>query len=161
MGAFWARRRTAVEWLLWALGIAAALLIMAVAISRGRDTTRAMPATPRISVVKIGPTSSRVDAGGWLRIRQAVHLRTMALGANRTAFYRSFAAYMALHNLMGLRPVRHGRCAVAVLYLYNNLRDLLDAYPGESWQPLRVLIARQPSLSTCAPNATVRQVYAG
>jgi hypothetical protein len=161
MAVFGACRRAAVGWMPGVLSFAAALSIAAVASSCAQEITPATPRSPRTSIAPTGRTSSRLDAIGWLKVRQAVHLRTMALAPKRTALYRAFAADMGLQSLMGLRPVRGGRCAVAVLYLYDNLRDLLDAYPGENWQPLRRLIAKQPSLFACAPRATPRQVYVG
>jgi hypothetical protein len=144
-------------WFVGALGICAAL-VMAVAISRGTKTTskRITPATPTAYSAR---SSSRLDADGWQTVQQVLRLRTMALAARRTSMYRSYAAYMGLQGLMGLRPVRRGRCAVAVLYLYNNLLDLFHAYPGEDWQPLRLLIPKQPSLRACAPNVAARTVY--
>jgi hypothetical protein len=56
-------------------------------------------------------------------------------------------------------PVLPGRCAVAVSYLYDNLLDLHNAYPGEDWQPLRHLTKTQPSLNTCGAEATGRTAY--
>jgi hypothetical protein len=58
---------------------------------------------------------------------------------------------MGLTALLNLHPVRPGLCATAVSYLYDNLLDLHDAYPGEDWRPLRRLIHTQPSLRACAP----------
>jgi hypothetical protein len=105
--------------------------------------------------------TSRLDAMGWETVRNAIHLRAMALTPGRTAYYRVFAAYMALSGLIRLHPVLPGRCATAVSYLYDNLLDLHDAYPGEDWQPLRRLIAKQPSLDVCAPRASQRLTYVG
>jgi hypothetical protein len=85
----------------------------------------------------------------------------MALAPVRTAAYRSFAAYMGLTALLRLHPVRPGRCATAISYLYDNLLDLHDAYPGENWRPLRRLIHKQPPLRVCAPNTTPHVTYLG
>ena len=114
----------------------------------------------RNAVVYIRRTS-RLSAGDWITVKNAIRLRTMALAPGRTALYRSFAAYMALSGLRSLHPVLRGRCAVAVSYLYNNLLDLHHAYPGEDWRPLRRLIRKQPSLSVCAPRAVARVAYVG
>jgi hypothetical protein len=148
------------RWLLGALGIAAAL-VMTIVIHRATESRAPKPAHPAPIAVHV-PRSARLDADGWAKVQQAVRLRSMALGAKRTALYRSFAANMALQHLMSLRPILPGRCAGAIVYLYDNLRDLLDAYPGESWQPLRRLIAKQPSLLVCAPRPSgPRSVYVG
>ena len=93
----------------------------------------------------------RLDAADWATVQNVVRLRTMALAPGRTALYRSFAAYMGLTALLNLHPVRPGRCATAVSYLYDNLLDLHDAYSGDDWRPLRRLIRKQPSLRVCAP----------
>jgi hypothetical protein len=85
----------------------------------------------------------------------------MALAPGRTAFYRSFAAYMGLSGLMSLHPILPGRCATAVSYLYDNLLDLHDAYPGEDWRPLRRLIRKQPPLGVCAPKTIPDVTYVG
>ena len=85
----------------------------------------------------------------------------MALAPGRTALYRSFAAYMGLSGLMSLHPILPGRCATAVSYLYDNLLDLHDAYPGEDWRPLRRLIRKQPPLSACAPKTIPNVTYVG
>jgi hypothetical protein len=66
---------------------------------------------------------------------------------------------MALRGLIALRPVLPGRCAVAISYLYDNLLDLDNAYPGEDWRPLQRLTKTQPSLNPCAPKATRRTAY--
>ncbi|MGZ6617265.1 MAG: hypothetical protein ACXVFQ_22930 [Solirubrobacteraceae bacterium] len=36
-------------------------------------------------------------------------------------------------------------------YLYNNLLDLENAYPGENWNPLRQAVAKEPPIRACAP----------
>lgn len=148
------------NWLLGALGICTALVI-AVVILRFADRTTPKPMLRATPVADVGPGPSRLDGHGWQTIQQVLRLRRMALAPKRTSTYRSFAAYMGLQGLMSLRPVRRGKCAVAVLYLYNNLRDLLEAYPGENWQPLRLLIPKEPSLRACAPKAAPRSVYIG
>jgi hypothetical protein len=102
--------------------------------------------------------SSRPAAAGWATIKQVANLRRMALAPRRTAQYRAFAAYMGLSGLVSLKPILPGRCANAVRYLYNNLLDLLHAYTGEDWMPLRRAIATQPSLSSCVPRSAPQYV---
>ncbi len=121
-------------------------------------TTRSQP--PRHTAAQ-APRPSRLDAADWATVQNVVRLRTMALAPRHTALYRSFAAYMGLTALLNLHPVQPGRCATAVSYLYDNLLDLHDAYPGEGRRPLRRLIRTQPSLSVCAPKATPHVTYVG
>ena len=75
----------------------------------------------------------------------------MALAPHRTARFRAFAAYLGLTELVSIHPLKPGRCATAVTYLYNNLLDLENAYPGENWNPLRRAVANEPSTHACAP----------
>ncbi len=100
-----------------------------------------------------------LQAADWTVVQNAVRLRAMALSPGRTALYRAVAAGMALRGLMTLRPILPGRCTVAVSYLYDNLLDLDNAYPGEDWQPLRRLTKKQPSLNRCAPRGTPQTAY--
>ncbi|MBV8998414.1 MAG: hypothetical protein JO304_05105 [Solirubrobacterales bacterium] len=100
--------------------------------------------------------SSRPVRADWEKIKVAARLRTMALAPHRTARFRAFAAELGLRELVSLHPLGHGRCATAVIYLYNNLLDLDDAYPGENWTPLRRAVAREPSIDVCAPRPSKR-----
>ena len=146
---------------LTALGIAVALTVTIVILAptgTSRPTTRSQPQRRPIAHAR---RPSRLDAADWETVQNVIRLRTMALAQGRTALYRSFAAYMGLTALLGLHPVRPGRCATAVLYLYDNLLDLHDAYPGEDWRPLRRLIRKQPPLSVCAPKTTPHLTYVG
>jgi hypothetical protein len=121
-----------------------------------RPTT---PSQPPPHPAARAPRQSRLDAADWATVHNVVRLRTMALAPGRTATYRSFAAYMGLTALLHLHPVRPGRCAIAISYLYDNLLDLHNAYAGENWRPLRRLIRTQPLLNVCAPMATVRVTH--
>ena len=151
-----------------AIAIGVAALVAAVALTviililaptgTSRPTTRSQP--PRHTVAH-APRLSRLDAADWATVQNVVRLRTMALAPGRTATYRSFAAYMGLTALLHLHPVRPGPCGTAVSYLYDNLLDLHDAYPGEDWRPLRHLIHTQPSPRVCAPKATPHITYVG
>lgn len=144
-----------------ALGAAVALTVIILILAptgTSRPTTRSQPPPHPMTHA---PRPSRLDAADWATVQNVVHLRTMALAPRRTATYRSFAAYMGLTALLNLHPVRPGPCATAVSYLYNNLLDLHDAYPGEDWRPLQHLIRKQPSLSVCAPKPTPHITYVG
>ena len=120
------------------------------------STTRSQPWRDRVTYAH---RTSRVNAEDWATVHSAARLRAMALAPGRTARYRAFAAYLGLSGLMSLHPILPGRCATAISYLYDNLLDLADAYPGEDWRPLRHLIHKQPSLSVCAPKASRHAPY--
>jgi hypothetical protein len=83
-------------------------------------------------------------------------LRNLALKPHRTAHFRAFAAHLGLKELVSIHPLRPGRCATAVTYLYNNLLDLDNAYPGENWTPLRRAVAKEPSTHACAPRPSTQ-----
>jgi hypothetical protein len=93
----------------------------------------------------------RPDTADWQKIQAAAHLRHLALEPHRSAHFRSFSAFLGLSELVTIHPLGPGRCATAVIYLYNNLLDLQDAFPGENWNPLRRLVAKEPSIRACAP----------
>ena len=58
---------------------------------------------------------------------------------------------LAARTLLTVR-IAAGPCATYVTQLYGNLRDLMDAYPGENWRPLIRLVPRQPSLAHACRN---------
>jgi hypothetical protein len=94
---------------------------------------------------------TRPDTADWEKIQAAAHLRHLALEPHRSAHFRAFSAFLGLGELVTIHPLGPGRCATAVIYLYNNLLDLQDATPGENWNPLRRLVAKEPSIRACAP----------
>jgi hypothetical protein len=94
---------------------------------------------------------TRPDQADWLKIKAAAGLRRLALAPNRTARFRVFSADLGLKELTSIHPLGPGPCATAVIYLYNNLLDLDNAQPGESWNPLRRLVAKEPTINACAP----------
>jgi hypothetical protein len=93
----------------------------------------------------------RPDKADWERIRAAAGLRRLALAAHRSAHFRAYAAFLGLSELTTIHPLGPGRCATAVVYLYDNLLDLQDAAQGENWNPLRRAVAKEPSIRACAP----------
>ncbi len=95
--------------------------------------------------------SSRPDRTDWEKIKNAAHLRTLALAPHRTVHFRTFAAFLGLSELASVHPLAPGRCLTAVIYLHNNLLDLENAYPGENWNPLRRAVEKEPSIQACAP----------
>ena len=100
---------------------------------------------------------TRPDRADWEKIKAAARTRRIALEPHRTAHFRAFAGYLGLSELVTIHPLAPGRCATAVIYLYNNLLDLENAYPGESWGPLRRLVAREPSIRACGPRRVNRR----
>ena len=94
---------------------------------------------------------TRPDHADWLKIQAAAGLRRLALAPNRTARFRAFSANLGLTELTTIHPLGPGPCATAVIYLYNNLLDLDNAQPGENWNPLRRLVAKEPPITACAP----------
>ena len=136
------------------LGAALVLTITTVLLAPAGASRPTTPSGPPPRPAANAPRPSHLDAADWAIVKNVVRMRTMALAPGRTATYRSFAAYMGLTALLHLHPVRHGRCAVAISYLYDNLLDLRDSYPGENWRPLRRLIRTQPPLTVCAPTVT-------
>ena len=110
------------------------------------------PHTPTGSAAR----SSRPNRADWEKIETAARLRRTALARHRTAHFRAFAASLGLSELVSIHPLAPGRCATAVTYLYNNLLDLDNAYPGENWNPLRRAVAKEPSIHACAPRPSTR-----
>jgi hypothetical protein len=94
---------------------------------------------------------ARPGRADWQKIQAAAHLRRIALERHRSPHFRAFAAFLGLSELVTIHPLGAGRCATAVTYLYDNLLDLQDAYKGESWNPLRRAVAKEPSIRACAP----------
>jgi hypothetical protein len=85
------------------------------------------------------------SAADYGTIRTAVAVRDRALFHERDWRRKAFAASLALRTLMTVR-LAAGPCADYVTELYGNLRDLMDAYKGEDWQPLVRLVRHQTSI---------------
>lgn len=132
-----------------ATAVAAALVAASVPLWSGGQ--HSPPATHHPTLTALVRRPQSAGDANWQAIKAAAWLRDNALQPRHTAFHRQFAAFMGLEQLMGLHPIRQGRCATAVSYLYDNLLDLRDAYTGEDWTPLRQAVATQPSLGVCAP----------
>ncbi|MGZ4185627.1 MAG: hypothetical protein ACXVUE_05585 [Solirubrobacteraceae bacterium] len=103
--------------------------------------------------------STRPTKADWQKIQAAARLRKMALARHRTVRFRTFAATLGLGLLASIHPLAPGRCLTAVIDLHNNLLDLENAFPGENWNPLRRAVAKEPSLSVCAPKPSSRLTY--
>jgi hypothetical protein len=107
------------------------------------------PAALPASASAAAPT--RPNKADWHKIQSAARLRKMALARHRTARFRSFAATLGLGQLASIHPLAPGRCLTAATDLFNNLRDLENAFPGENWDPLRRAVAKEPSIRACRP----------
>jgi hypothetical protein len=82
---------------------------------------------------------------------QALHLRAWNQKAN--------AARLALGTLATLAgTMRPGKCARFVAHIYDELADLSQAYRGEQWKPMFVVVAHDPSVASqcAAPRAPAR-----
>jgi hypothetical protein len=89
--------------------------------------------------------------GDYTTIKTAVAARDDALFRQTDWRRRAFTASLASQTLLTVR-IKAGSCFAFVGQLYANLRDLMDAYPGEDWRPLARLVRRQPSVATaCLP----------
>jgi hypothetical protein len=119
------------------------------------------PAAISRTSTSLGARPSRPDHADWIKIKTAAGLRTLALAPHRTPRFRAFAAFLGLTQLASIHPPGPGRCLIAVTYLYNNLRDLENAYPGENWDPLRSIVAKEPSIRACAPRRSRRSTPPG
>jgi pimeloyl-ACP methyl ester carboxylesterase len=117
--------------------VLAVLVIGCGATSRGpaASSTRQAAPTPRPSVAD------------YTTIKIAAAVRDHALFHETDWRRKSYGATLALRTLLTVR-VAAGPCATYITDLYGNLRDLLDAYPGEDWRPLLRLVRHQPSLAS-------------
>ena len=137
--------------MLIATAIAVILIGSSAAAAVGGVSRSSRPACPPHTSTGSAARSSRPNRADWEKIKTAARLRATALAPHRTARFRAFAANLGLKELVSIHPLAPGQCATAVTYLYNNLLDLENAYPGENWTPLRRAVAKQPSIDACAP----------
>jgi hypothetical protein len=137
--------------MLIATAIAALVIGSSATAAAGRVSASPPRALPAHTWTGSATRSPRPNGADWQKIQTAARLRNMALAPHRTARFRAFAAYLGLTELVSIHPFAPGRCATAVTYLYNNLLDLENAYPGENWTPLRRAVAKEPSIHACAP----------
>jgi hypothetical protein len=92
------------------------------------------------------PRTPWPSAGDYQTIRIARAARDEALFRERDWRRKAYAASLAARTLLTVHMAA-GRCAEYVTELYGNLRDLMDAYPGEDWSPLVRLVRREPSFA--------------
>lgn len=126
-------------------------------------TCLASSAPTALSRTSTGPgvRSSRPDKADWIKIKTAAGLRTLALAPHRSPRFRAYAAFLGLTQLASVHPPGPGPCLISVIYLRNNLLDLENAYPGENWDPLRRIVAKEPSIRACAPRPSRRSTPPG
>jgi hypothetical protein len=93
------------------------------------------------------------SAGDYQTIKIAAAVRDHALFHESDWRRKSYAAQLALTTLMTVR-LAAGPCATFVTGVYGNLRDLLDAYPGEDWRPLYAVVRQEPPLSLVCQRPT-------
>jgi hypothetical protein len=124
--------------------------------------TPAPRATPSLGELAMGsaktqarPRSrwpSTADYGGIVSARVVVHdsLR------NPDWRQKSFGALLAIKALMTIHPLAPGRCASFVNRTYDELRDFLDAQPGENWAPMVAVVHHDPPVTVCRAPRRVR-----
>ena len=142
--------------MLTATAIAAGLIASSATAAVSDDSVSPRPALRSHTPTGSAARSSRPNRADWEKIETAARLRRTALARHRTAHFRAFAASLGLRELVSIHPLAPGRCATAVTYLYDNLLDLENAYPGENWNPLRRAVAKEPSIHACAPRPSTR-----
>jgi hypothetical protein len=129
--------------------------------SLGASSSTTTPgAGSALSSAKTPPTPwpSAADYG---TIKVTVGVRDRALLRQTDWRTKALSASLALRTLLTVR-VAPGRCAAFVTFLYGNLLDLHEAYPGEDWRPLIRLVRRHPTLrSSCAQRADRPQPQEG
>lgn len=88
------------------------------------------------------------DPANYNAIIVAVKVRNQALDLKMWN-EKAYAAQLALGTLTTLEgSMLPGRCARFVAHLYDELADLSQAHPGEDWQPMFDVVARDPSASS-------------
>jgi hypothetical protein len=126
----------------------------------GDSNSRPTAAVPVRSVASVWPSEADYQT-----IKVAVAVRDNALYHEPDWRRKSFGASLAMRTLMTVR-LAPGRCAAYVTELYGSLESLMDAYRGEDWRPLVVLLRSQPPLSAACrgpkagPAAPARAPYA-
>ena len=128
--------------------LAAALVLTTIAALAAGCGTLRNPSAGSHQAVRPDPWPTAADYG---TIKTAAAVRDQALFLEQDWRRKSFAAMLAARTLLTVK-VAAGPCATYVTQLYGNLRDLMDAYPGENWRPLIRLLHRQPSLAHACRN---------
>jgi hypothetical protein len=117
----------------------------------GAVTSVRAPARPaaRQTAAAARPTPSQwPDPANYNTIIVAVKVRDQALRL-KAWNQKAYAAQLGLGTLATLAgTMLPGTCARFVAHLYDELTDLSQAYPGENWQPMFVVVAHDPSAAS-------------
>jgi hypothetical protein len=150
--------------------VSAATLVAGCGGGRSNPSTSASLGAPSSTTTPgAGPTVSSTNppptpwpsAADYVTIKIAVNVRDRALFQRTDWRTKSLSASLALRTLLTVR-MAPGRCAAFVTFLYGNLLDLHEAYPGEDWRPLIRLVRRHPTLKTsCAQRSEQSQAEEG
>ena len=132
------------------LMLAACVLVTACA-SVASDRPAAPAAGTRTAFALRASRSQWPNPANYHTIVVAIEARNQALHL-RAWNQKAYAAQLALNTLASLAgTMRPGTCARFVAHIYDELADLSQAYPGEQWKPMFVVVARDPSVtSQCA-----------
>ena len=107
---------------------------------------------PATSPLASTPVSQWPTPADYTTLTVAETVRNDALYRYRDPRVKAFLAYTALRSLLTIGRLAPGPCADHVAALYGNLRDLLDAHPGEDWRPLILFVRREPTVAqVCRP----------
>lgn len=129
--------------------------------SAGASSSTTTPGAGQALSSAKAPPTPWPSAADYMTIKVAVGVRDRALFQATDWRTKSLSASLALRTLMTVR-MAPGRCAAFVTFLYGNLLDLHEAYPGEDWRPLIRLVRRHPTLkSSCAQPADRAQPQDG
>lgn len=88
------------------------------------------------------------DSGNYTTIVLATRARDQALHL-KAWNQKAYAAQLGLDTLVTLEhTMLLGICANYVAHLYDELLDLHDAYPGEEWHPMSVVVSHDPTAAS-------------
>ena len=129
--------------------------------SLGASSSTTTPGAGQTLSSNKAPPTPWPSTADYVTIRVAVAVRDRALFERTDWRTKSLSASLALRTLLTVR-MAPGSCASFVTFLYGNLLDLHEAYPGEDWRPLIRLVRRHPTLeSSCAQRADRPQPQEG
>jgi cellulase/cellobiase CelA1 len=140
------------------LVLAACVLVTACA-SSSRDRPATRTAVGQTAADRRSTLSQWPDPANYTTIVIAAKVRNQALHL-RPWNEKAYAAQLALRTLMTLAgTMRAGKCADFVNHIFDELMDLSQAYRGEKWKPMFVVVAHDPSVASqcAAPRAFDRR----
>jgi hypothetical protein len=103
----------------------------------------------RVSQADPAPRASPwPDTANYNAIVTAVEVRDHALHL-KAWNQKAYAAQLALETLVTLEgTMRPGKCARFVAHIYDELTDLNQAYAGEDWHPMVVVVAHDRTVAS-------------